>query len=103
MVVAMAGSIMLQEPQHSNLKEVFRAVATKADQEVINLNRFAAEQITNWYVDQYPDDFEDKGGGEIVYKHGDSAKSSATSTQEEIQSDMEGDDGKLRFKMSSKN
>lgn len=99
----MAGSITLQEPQHSNLKEVFRAIATKADQEVINLNRFAAEQITNWYVDQYPDDFERKGNSEVVYMQGDSVKSSATSTQEEIQSNMEGDDGKLRLKMSDKN
>ena len=102
MVVAMAGSITLQEPQHSNLKEVFRAIATKADEDVINLQRYSVDKITEWYVNQYPEDFEDKGGGEIVYKHGDSVKSSATSTQEEIQSDMEHDDGKLRFKMSEK-
>jgi ribosomal protein S3AE len=98
----MAGSIMLQEPQHSNLKEIFRAIATKADEDVINLQRYSADKITEWYVNQYPEDFERKGDGQVVFMQGDSTKSSATSTQEELQNDMEHDDGKLRFKMSEK-
>lgn len=96
----MAGSIMVEDPQRSNLKEIFRHIATESQQEVINLNRFGAETITNWYVQQYPEDFQQKGNGQIVYIQGDSTKSSATTTQEELQEDMEDDDGKMTFKMS---
>jgi hypothetical protein len=99
----MAGSIMLSDPQRSNLKEIFRHIATESQQEVINLNRFGAETITNWYVEQYPEDFQQKGNGQIVYIQGDSTKSSATDT-EEIEETDDGDDGeseKLTFSMSS--
>ena len=98
----MAGSIMLSDPQRSNLKEIFRHIATESQQEVINLNRYGAETITNWYVQQYPEDFQQKGGNsQIVYMKGDKTKSSATDT-EEIEETDNGysevtDDEKLDF------
>jgi hypothetical protein len=97
----MAGTIKLKEPQCSNIKEVFRHIATETDQDVINLNRFGAETLVNWYLAHYGDDFDEKDNGQIVFLHGDSVKSSATEVdQEEIQEQIEDDDGKLTFKMS---
>lgn len=98
--MSMASRLRIQEPQCSNLKEVFRHIATKSDEEVINLHRFGAETLTNWYLSHYGDDFDKKENGQIVFIGGDSVKSSATSTQEEIQDQVEDDDGKLTFKMS---
>lgn len=96
----MASSLTIQEPQSSNLKEVFRHVAANSEQDVINLNRYGAATIVNWYTEHYPEDFEEKPNGQIVFLGGDSTKSSATTTQEEIQDQIEDDDGKLTFKMS---
>ena len=97
----MAGTIKLKEPQCSNLKEVFRHIATETDQDVINLNRFGAETLVNWYLAHYSDDFDRKENGQIVFLQGDSVKSSATQVdQEEVAKQIEDDNGKLTFKMS---
>jgi len=96
----MAGTIKLKEPQCSNLKEVFRHIATETDQDVINLHRFGAETLVNWYLSHYGDDFDEKDNGQVICLKGDSQKSSATTPQEEIENEIEDDEGKLTFKMS---